>query len=270
MTPRASRPPALRRRTAPARTDFDLDAATQADRDLVRRSHPASADAASRGRRPYSRAESVAVTQGAFYTATGVWPIAHLGSFEAVTGPKPEGWLVKTVGGLIGVAGAALASAGLRRRVTPEIALLGAGCAAVLAAIDVVYVARRRISPVYLLDAVAEGVLIAGWVSAARELREGAESEDDEWWIDFGPDAELDADLDAELGLDAEDDGGDDDTYFGSDDDGSDDDLDDADLDDADLDDADLDDDDLDDEDDDFAAAEASGDADRARPDDDR
>jgi hypothetical protein len=116
-----------------------------------------------------SRAETVAVMQGAFYVATGVWPFVSMRSFEAVTGPKPEHWLVKTVGGLIAVAGGVLVSAGARRRVTPEIAWLGAGCAAVLAGIDTWYVARRRISPVYLLDAAAEGLLAAGWASAARE-----------------------------------------------------------------------------------------------------
>ena len=103
-----------------------------------------------RGAEPaYSRAETVAVVQGALYAATEVWPILHLRSFEAVTGPTREGWLVKTVGGLVGVAGAALMASGLRRRVTPEMAMLGAGSAVVLAAIDVVYVAKRRISPVY-------------------------------------------------------------------------------------------------------------------------
>jgi hypothetical protein len=35
-----------------------------------------------------------------------------------------------------------------------------------LATIDVVYAARRRISPVYLIDAVVEAALIAGWLRA--------------------------------------------------------------------------------------------------------
>lgn len=60
------------------------------------------------------------------------------------------------IGGVVGLAG-------YRRRVTPEVALLAAGSAAGLAAIDIVYVARRRIRPVYLLDAAAEAGLIALW-----------------------------------------------------------------------------------------------------------
>jgi hypothetical protein len=110
----------------------------------------------------------LAVAQGAFYVATGVWPIVHLRSFEAVTGPKLEGWLVKTVGALIAVVGGTLLAAGLRRRVNPELALLATGSAASLAAVDLIY-SPQRISPVYLLDAVAEGALLTGWcVVAAR------------------------------------------------------------------------------------------------------
>src|SRR5690242_16558555 len=94
----------------------------------------------------------LALAQGLFFAATGAWPIAHLPSFEAVTGPKRERWLVKTVGALLAVTGAALALAS-RRRVSREWAVLGVGTAATLAAVDLWYAgARRRISPVYLLD----------------------------------------------------------------------------------------------------------------------
>ena len=52
---------------------------------------------------------------------------ARIRTFEAVTGPKTDLWLVKTVGVLVAVIGAVLATAGLRGRVPPELALLGAG-----------------------------------------------------------------------------------------------------------------------------------------------
>jgi hypothetical protein len=115
-------------------------------------------------------ANSVAWAHAAFYVAGGVWPIVSLRSFEAVTGPKVDGWLVKTVGGLLAAAGAAIGSAAAKRRVTPEIALVGAGCAATLAAIDIVYVSRGRIPPVYLLDAAAEIGLVAAWAAVAGDL----------------------------------------------------------------------------------------------------
>ncbi|HEX8821509.1 MAG TPA: hypothetical protein VF794_16410 [Archangium sp.] len=114
-------------------------------------------------------ASRLAVAQGVFYVGTGVWPLVHLRSFEAVTGPKREGWLVKTVGALIAVVGGTLLSAGLRRRVGPELMLLAAGSAASLAAVDLRY-SPQRISPVYLLDAFAEGVLLTGWCVAAASL----------------------------------------------------------------------------------------------------
>ena len=117
-------------------------------------------------------ASGLAVAQGVFYGVTGVWPIVHLRSFEAVTGPKLEGWLVKTVGALITVIGGTLLAAGLRRRVRPEHMLLAAGSAASLAAVDLVY-SPQRISPVYLLDALAEGVLVTGWCVAAVRLWKG-------------------------------------------------------------------------------------------------
>lgn len=109
---------------------------------------------------------SVAVAQGAYYVATGVWPFVSMRSFLKVTGPKTDLWLVRTVGALVGVVGGALLMAGLHRRVTPEIRLLGAGSAAALGAIEGHYSVRGRIPPVYLADAVAEGALVAAWTAA--------------------------------------------------------------------------------------------------------
>jgi hypothetical protein len=94
---------------------------------------------------------------------TGLWPLLHIQSFLKVTGPKTDVWLVKTLGVLISVIGAVLGMAGVQQSVTREIALLGGGSAAGLTAIEVIYVARRRIAPVYLLDALAELALLIGW-----------------------------------------------------------------------------------------------------------
>lgn len=112
--------------------------------------------------------ECVALIQGIFYLVTGIWPLVHMRSFEWVTGPKTDRWLVNTAGVLIAVVGAVLTRAGLRREMTSDIRLLAAGSAAGLASIDVVYVARRRIPKVYLLDAFTEGMLMVCWVIVAR------------------------------------------------------------------------------------------------------
>src|SRR3954463_2681320 len=98
------------------------------------------------GRGPSSYfAGSLALGQGAFYASTGLWAIVDVRSFQAVTGPKVDVWLVKAVGTLVSVVGGVLGLHGARRRVTPEVALLGAGCAMGLAAIDIIYVAKGRI-----------------------------------------------------------------------------------------------------------------------------
>jgi hypothetical protein len=110
----------------------------------------------------------LALAQAAYYVGTGVFPFITRRGFEALTGPKPEWWLVKTVGLTVTVAGAAIGSAARHDRITPEIELLATGTAASLGAIDVWYVARGRIKPTYLLDAAAQAALLAGWAAARK------------------------------------------------------------------------------------------------------
>jgi hypothetical protein len=101
------------------------------------------------------------LAQGAYYLATGVAPFVSRRAFEAVTGRKREWWLVETVGVLVTAVGTGVLAAAARDRVTPEITAIAVGCAGGLAAIDVVYVARGRISPAYLADAAAQVGLLA-------------------------------------------------------------------------------------------------------------
>lgn len=82
-------------------------------------------------------------------------------SFERVTGRKKDDWLVKTVGSLLLVIGATLL---VRRRAAPTLRMLAVGSAAVLTAIDIAYVARGRISKVYLADAALHVGLAAMWI----------------------------------------------------------------------------------------------------------
>jgi hypothetical protein len=114
----------------------------------------------------------VAVAQSAYYLITGIWPLVSIRSFEVISGPKTDRWLVKTAGALITAVGASLLVAERGgRAATPEATVLGIGSALGLGAVDVVYVAKRRISPVYLLDAVAEAALIGGWILAWQRHR---------------------------------------------------------------------------------------------------
>jgi hypothetical protein len=116
-------------------------------------------------------ARTAAFIQGTYYLGSGVWPLIDMDSFEAVTGPKTDKWLVRTVGMLIAVAGGVMVSAAARRTVNAETATLAIGSAVGLAAIDVFYAARGRISNIYLADALIEAGLVAGWAAAAAERR---------------------------------------------------------------------------------------------------
>ncbi len=115
----------------------------------------------------------IAVLQGSFWLATGLWPFIHLESFVWVTGPKEDYWLLYTVSVLITVIGGTLLAAGIRRHVTLELKWLGIAAAAGLLGIDVYYALNNVIKDVYLLDAVAEATLISLWLwTGNRELSE--------------------------------------------------------------------------------------------------
>jgi hypothetical protein len=116
--------------------------------------------------------------QGLYWSAAGAWPLVHMASFEAVTGPKRERWLVRTVGVLILAIGGTLVLAARRGAVTPELRVLAAGSAAGLGAVDAWYAGlRRRISPVYLADAALEAALILAWLVWGRPRRAGGREE---------------------------------------------------------------------------------------------
>jgi hypothetical protein len=100
--------------------------------------------------------------QGVANIVGGLWPLVHLRSFEMVFGPKTDRWLVKTVAGLLIVNGVTQLTTSSTAIGVGQTRRLGLGTAAVLAAIDLVYVPARRISKMYLVDAVSE----VGWIMA--------------------------------------------------------------------------------------------------------
>jgi hypothetical protein len=110
---------------------------------------------------------SVLRAQGGYYVLTGAWPLVHMASFESVTGPKVDDWLVRMVGLLAAVIGATLLAAAPGTR-TREIYVLSIGSAFAFAAIDIWYALQGRISLVYLADAMVELSMVALLVSARR------------------------------------------------------------------------------------------------------
>ena len=100
--------------------------------------------------------------QSAYYILTGLWPLVHFASFELVTGPKTDDWLVRMVGLLVVLIGVTLAVA-VKRGTTErlEIFVLAAGATLAFSFIDIRYALSGRISRIYLADAALELVLLA-------------------------------------------------------------------------------------------------------------
>lgn len=82
-------------------------------------------------------------------------------TFEAVTGPKLDRWLVKMVGLLATATGVALAVGLRREQISAESRVLAVATAASFCMIDTVYAVNGRISRIYLADAAVEMALIA-------------------------------------------------------------------------------------------------------------
>jgi hypothetical protein len=98
--------------------------------------------------------------QGIYYLITGMWPLVSLSTFEAVTGPKTDDWLVQTVGVLAAVIGATLLVGSRRNLPNREIVTLSVLSALGFCAIDTVFVLLGVISRIYLVDAVVQIVVI--------------------------------------------------------------------------------------------------------------
>jgi hypothetical protein len=103
--------------------------------------------------------------QAAYYVATGLAPLVSMRAFEAVTGPKRDDWLVRTVGLLaLGFAGI-LARDAVRGR--PD-AAAGIGAALPFALASGWYGGTGRVSRVYLVDAALEGAFVVAWLASRR------------------------------------------------------------------------------------------------------
>src|SRR5205814_3223112 len=105
----------------------------------------------------------IAWVYAVYFLLTGIWPVLHIASFMAVTGPKTDLWLVRTVGLLITGVGLCVAVAAWQKQIGLPIFVLAIASSGFLCLIDVIYVAKRVIAKIYLLDAAIEVVLIVAW-----------------------------------------------------------------------------------------------------------
>jgi hypothetical protein len=120
---------------------------------------------------PYSKAKVkvriyIAVGQGSYFVTTGLWPVVHLRSFVAVTGPKTDYWLVQAFGVLVAAVGAVLLVRGVQARVDATTRQFGLATSLALAAIDVWFVSTGAISAIYLADGALELLLAVAWLWA--------------------------------------------------------------------------------------------------------
>jgi hypothetical protein len=107
----------------------------------------------------------LALAQGVYYAAFGAWPLLHLRSFEAVTGPKLDECLTKALGACCLNVGIHLIEAGRHGgRVRRDVRALAIRMAATFAALDFQYAGRhRRTSPVSLLKGFVQLGFVALW-----------------------------------------------------------------------------------------------------------
>jgi hypothetical protein len=97
-----------------------------------------------------------------YLVGTGIWSLAHRRSFERVTGPKEDYWLVETVGALAIAIGASLGTAGRRGKQEPETIVLGAASCVAFGLASVR--ASQTESLVYLGDAFLEMAFLGAWL----------------------------------------------------------------------------------------------------------
>jgi hypothetical protein len=110
--------------------------------------------------------------QGLYDLVTGIWPLVSIETFQMVTGWKTDHlvtgreadhWLVMTVGVLVTSTALALLTAAWLRGISPEVVILAVTSALGLTAIDVIYVSRQVILPIYLADAAVEVIFLIAW-----------------------------------------------------------------------------------------------------------
>ena len=106
--------------------------------------------------------------QGIYFLITGIWPLLHINSFMAISGPKEDIWLVKTFGIILAAIGMVLISAAASKRINKETFLLAVGAAIVIIIMEVYYVSIGRIWATYLIDAFIELIFVILWTIAFR------------------------------------------------------------------------------------------------------
>ena len=110
-----------------------------------------------------SSGRPVAIAQGSYWILTGLWPVVHLASFEWVTGPKTDDWLVRTIGALIAAVGVTLTVAARNDRIGADAARLALLGALALGVADILAPLLAGVRWIYLLDAPVQATFALYW-----------------------------------------------------------------------------------------------------------
>lgn len=103
-------------------------------------------------------------TQGIYTLITAIWPIVHIESFMAVTGPKHDIWLVKTVGALLIPVGCCLLTYTIIQTDRRPALILGSLSALAFMVIDFYYSLNDVIADVYLVDGFLQVTFFGVWM----------------------------------------------------------------------------------------------------------
>jgi len=106
----------------------------------------------------------IARLHGWYYIVSGLWPLLHPASFQALTGYKVDYWLAQVVGVLLAVSGAAMLVAARAGRFHAEIVVLACGEALVLGFTDIICVSWPGTTRAYWADAAVEGAFVVVWL----------------------------------------------------------------------------------------------------------
>jgi len=101
---------------------------------------------------------------GLYFALPSIWPLIHMPSFLAVTGPKTDLWLVQTVAVLLLVISCVFITAALNGEYQTYLGVLAVGSTVAMAGVDIYFATQDVIWNTYLIDAVGEILLLGGWL----------------------------------------------------------------------------------------------------------
>lgn len=102
--------------------------------------------------------------QSMYILVTALWGLVHIESFMAITGPKTDIWLVKTVSALLLPVAVCLGTFHFIRTELRPAVVLGSLTAIAFIGIDFYYSLTNVISDVYLADGFLQLVFLILWI----------------------------------------------------------------------------------------------------------